>query len=155
MIVNHCGSCGFYRTTQLNTKICILDNIQREPDYYCGSYANQVEACDMCKRIITNKKGIITLNKDGKYMLICEDCYNSLGTCRTCSKYGVCGVNSDASGIPKHVQQQIQHGGMIISTQVINPALVQKYCSICSCYQNGQCQRSQNNGCTKYDSVIS
>ena len=156
MIVNHCGSCGFYRPLQQNSEIkyCILDQVQRDSDYYCGRHTNQPEACDMCKRIIINKKGIITLNKEGKYMLICEDCCNSLGTCSTCI-HGYCGLQSDTSGRPKMVQRQMQNGGMIISTQVLNPDLVQEYCTKCSCYYNNQCQCKTGGTCGRYESVIS
>ena len=108
----------------------------------------------MCKRIIIDKKGIITLNKEGKYMLICEDCCNSLDTCQTCI-HSSCGLRSDTSGRPKMVQQQIQRGGMIISTQVMNPELIQQYCTCCTCYHSGECQCKQGGTCGRYESVIS
>lgn len=154
MILNHCGSCGFYRPTQQNTRVCVLDNTQREPDYYCGSYANQVEACDTCGRIIVDKKGVIVQSKQGKYMLICNNCYNSLGTCSTCVNIK-CGLQADTSGRPKQVQRRIQQGGMVMVAPGPNPELVQEYCTSCLCYAGGQCQRQQNGMCNNYNSVIS
>lgn len=154
MIVNHCGSCGFYRTIQPNTKACILDNIQHPADYYCGSYANQVEACDTCGRIIIDKKGIIVTDRNGRYMLICSDCYNSLGTCSTCVNTQ-CGLQADTSGRPKQVQRKVQSGGMVMVAPGPNPELVQEYCTTCLCYMGGSCQRQKSGSCSNYNSVIS
>lgn len=153
MNINHCGSCGLYRSIQKNqNKICIIDHQPHEPDYYCGNHTNQPTICDMCGCIILDRRGIITKNKTDNFILICEDCYNTLGTCGTCTQD--CSLEKDNT-MPRTVMKTVRQGNMTMQTQVLNPDLVAKHCPSCKCYRNNQCLRQKGSSCDKYESVIS
>lgn len=153
MIINHCGSCGLYRSLQQNsaTKICVIDQQPHEPDYFCGNHTNQPTVCDMCGKILLDRRGIIIQSND-TYMIFCEDCYNALGRCSTCKQQ--CSLDKDNT-MPHTVMKTIRQGNMVMQAPVLNPDLVAKHCPRCNCYHDNQCSRRNSSSCDRYESVIS
>jgi len=142
----NCDNCGFFEKG-----FCLLDRSQKRGplDTVCENYHNSVPRCDMCG--LLTMQGILTETEEG-WLLICENCYSSFGTCVTCTQ--ACGVQNDTSGISKSILQQMQQGNMIIQTTVMNPELVNKYCPSCRCYIDNQCHRQYQN-CKNYNSRVS
>lgn len=154
MRINHCKSCTYkINGPALNEISCALTQRKIEPESYCDMHTISPTICTICNHIIPDRKGYIITTQDNMNILICEDCFYSLNTCKTCKNIK-CGVQSDTSGRPKQVQQQIQQGSMTMVTTVPNPELLKEYCPTCSCFENERCNREYN-GCNNYDTVIS
>ena len=109
-----------------------------------GYYEVVKPTCNFCGQPIPTQKLILT-QFDEKWVQLCPNCYNFLNSCATCENSNDCGISNDTSGAPKMVMKQVQQGGMYMSTQVINPALQDKYCPTCRCFSDN-CQRQDNNG---------
>ena len=104
--------------------------------------------CQICGKEFPSKTMVIN-DIEGQFIYTCPQCYSLLPICPTCEYNNTCGFNNDHTE-PHMVQQTIRRGMMNMSTQVKNPNLVQKHCTICRCgTMNGQdvtCEKERDNG---------
>lgn len=107
-----------------------------------------VTNCQICGKEFPSR-AIVVNDIEGEYIYTCPQCYSLLLICSTCEYNNTCGFINDHSE-PPIVQRTIRQGMMTMTTQIKNPNLVQKHCSICRCGTvNGQdvdCERERDNG---------
>ena len=108
--------------------------------------------CDMCKKTYPANYTFIVMFDEVPYSF-CAECYPKAYTCHTCVDAPNCAFQADRSE-PQVVQKTIRQGGMVMSTQVKNPNLVEKHCVTCRCShatQNNQCLKdSLGQSCTNW-----
>ena len=100
----------------------------------------------MCGKSVPISSLIIWINKDETInTAICQNCYNNIGNCATCTYNEVCNFETDHSE-PHYVMQTVQQGFMTMQKQVKNPHLVEKHCISCRCSTDGKgtCMREEN-----------
>lgn len=132
------GPCSFLDPNSKSK--CLLTGFRIEPHTeYCSKHQSSVEKCEICGKMLV-RQGVII---EGPH-LICDSCNENIGHCATCTYGHNCQFNADPTpGPQKFIQQQIRQGNTIISQTVRNPAIVEKTCKKCKCYdsQNNQCFR--------------
>lgn len=119
------------------------------------------EPCDFCGTIVPTKSLVVIEINESKNIHTCPNCYNLIGTCRTCKHILRCGFEEDITE-PHQVQKTIRQGPMIMNTIIKNPNLIEKHCSSCYCSNNNWngnenggyiCQRENEIGmnCANYE----
>lgn len=143
----YCRTCGWHALSQRDGKdICARNNtyINLNKDF-CSNHNFDIQTCALCGRPLAPPQAIYDIDLK---ISICEHCYPTLGTCQTCNHQ--CNINTDTSGKPKTIQQQVRQGNMVMIQEVPNPELVNQYCNdSCMCFQNNICNR-QYNCCNNY-----
>lgn len=111
--------------------------------------SNRTCRCDLCKQTIpTNQSYVIIFNTEA--YSFCGNCYPKAYTCYTCVNAPNCAFSNDHSE-PQVVQQTVRQGGMIMTTQVKNPNLVEKHCVTCRCSHATQClKEALGQSCTNW-----
>ena len=101
------------------------------------------EHCAICGSEIPQGSGVIP---HGYNAILCNRCGAFLWKCETCAIRASCAINSYNGDKPKIVNQTIRQGNVTMTKQVINPELVNEFCTVCKC---GNCASSEN--CEKYE----
>lgn len=140
-----CGTCGF---GTLHPQVCqrIGYDYSTNRNQLCPFWVKELPKCDICGQIDL-KANIFIKCTDGSYKRLCENCANSLSTCRSCSNGTTCDFETNPSPLPKTVQKRIQQGNQIIVTAVKSEERVAETCAKnCICYDKEQkfCRREQN-----------
>lgn len=115
---------------------------------------NAPYVCDICGKPMFASNSIFFKDDNDKWVHIHYVCYDQyIGKCITCSTC-VCNLDKDTT-MPRIVMKTVQHGNMVMQTQVINPDLVNKYCkSGCVCWNGTNCLRQTVQSCDKYTLII-
>ncbi len=100
--------------------------------------------CAFCGRSMTSVQTTL-VNFEDMWIYICGPCYDTLYSCNFCEHSRHCGINEDASGLPKIVNETHRMGNSVIQYQVKNPQLVDKYCPSCHCRVDESCYLGQLN----------
>ena len=148
----NCAHCGF---ASLNAQQCpvIGTPIDLAANTACHYYTKEITYCAFCNQPIVKPKYIIKSPKQHRFLTICENCSNLVGTCRTCDKSQSCDFETNPSPLPKAVQKRFQQGNQIIVTTVKNDERVKETCAKnceCFCQETQTCLR-EIGGCDKYE----
>ncbi len=131
-----CKTCGLRGTTNQGVDACAKFKIQINPEEdFCAWHENEnTLSCCICGAT----DNLIIEEIDGENYLFCSGHYNAIHSCQGCINNNVCALASDHSE-PQVVMKTIRQGMMTMQTQVKNPNLVKKHCSVCHCsYVDGQ-----------------
>lgn len=116
------------------------------------AFSNRTCRCDLCKNVYPTNQTYVLMFDENSYVF-CNGCYPKAHSCYTCIDAPNCAFQADKSE-PQVVQQTIRQSGMVMSTQIKNPNLVEKHCVTCRCShatQNNQCLKdSLGQSCTNW-----
>ena len=140
--IKPCKTCALRGATDTGAPACSkfkipIDDIENNG---CTWHTTNILTCEICGQ---PKDTVMIWQNDNTEKLICSGCYNLIGSCYTCVNANICNFKNDHSE-PQVVSKTIQQGFMTMQTQVKNPHLVEKHCSICRC-------SDVNNNCLKDD----
>lgn len=146
-----CAQCGF---AALGQPVCPVIGSPIDPaaNTVCPYYTKEITYCALCNQPIVKAKYIIDSRKQNKFLTICENCSNLVGTCRTCEKSLSCDFETNPSPLPKAVEKRFQQGNQIIVATVKNEERVKETCAKnceCFCPETQTCLR-EIGGCNKY-----
>lgn len=148
--IKPCKTCALRGATNTGTPACSkfkipIDDIENNG---CTWHITNIPTCEICGQ---PKDTVMIWQNDNTEKLICTDCYNLIGSCRTCANANICNFKNDHSE-PQVVSKTIQQGFMTMQTQVKNPHLVEKHCSTCRCSDvNNNCFKDDNGAnCTNW-----
>lgn len=125
--IKTCGNCALYRQN-----ICILNNRSRHKEDSCPEFKKYLNVCDCCGKEHTQSFLYSWDNKN--YVILCGHCFQATSTCDLCVNGSTCAFEQDPSPIPKQIMKNIRQGNMMIQTAVKNPERVDKFCTICHCF---------------------
>ena len=143
----NCRNCSI---ADLHQNICRLTRLPIDPDNdYCSHGSQHLPTCSICRSPFISGTGLIIM-ENGPHE-ICPKCAANKNTCAICSKVNTCEFETNPDPLPKTIRKQIQQGGAIMVTEVLNPERVQKFCITCDCWSEeiGGCVRRTGEGCSK------
>ena len=150
MTIKHCKNCFNLGYFQDGIPGCSLNKqkVDIEKDYCTWhKMRSAVEKCQVCQKdFATSNLHIWYTADESKYYAVCENCLEYMGTCSTCQYQNDCAFSRDHSE-PQIVMKQVQKGFMTMQTQVKNPNLVMKHCSVCRCSTadgDHECQKDEH-----------
>ena len=146
-------NCRHCSIADLHQNKCRLTGLPIDPDNdYCSHGTKHLPTCSICRSPFISGTGLIVMENDIPHE-ICGRCAAAKNTCAICSKVNTCEFETNPDPLPKTVREQIQQGGAIMITEMINPERVQKFCLTCDCWSEeiGGCARRNGNGeyCSK------
>lgn len=100
--------------------------------------------CSVCKHEF-DIGGVIPY---GTSYLLCNECAQFLYTCGTC-KHGTDCALEHYNQPDLFIMKTIQHGGMTLQTQAINPEVIERVCGSCICESPTNCRFIHT--CDKYE----
>lgn len=141
-----CRTCGHRGKTNDGQDACSKFKIKIDLSKDgCSWHIAQLVTCSTCKQQFAPSEVTAYVTDTMKVCYVCKNCYSQFYTCGTCENYPKCGFSEDRTE-PQVVTKTIRQGFMTMQTQVKNPTLVQRHCSICQCSSDGDCQRENENG---------
>ena len=148
-----CFNCGYH---QLDTTKCplIAYTYKNGAVPVCPYWVGELNKCGVCGQVIAGQTLRFFEATDGTFKLLCDNCKNALGTCRTCTKSTTCDFETNPSPIPKAVIKSIQQGSMITQIQIKNPSRIDISCRVnCECFSEEFGCLRENGTCGKYEEV--
>lgn len=141
----NCRNCSI---ADLHRNICRLSNLPIDPDNdYCSHGAKTLPTCSICRSPFISGTGLIIMENDIPHE-ICGRCAAAKNTCAVCTNGNVCEFNNNPDPMPKMVRRQIQQGNMVMSTEIMNPERIAKFCTTCKCYSEEYgCAKQNGDGC--------
>ena len=153
--------CQMCALKNLNQGKCLVFNADMSNEDGCPHFTMSAQFCSFCGGYIP-KGGIIEVEKDNIYVLLCEKCGN-LDMCNKCINNQECLFQTDHScKEPPHVMKEVRQGNMVMQTQQLNLRRVEQTCAKgCPCYypdglDDGTfCLKTAGIGCDRYKSIWS
>ena len=149
-----CKSCGQRGQTNDGREACAKFKIVINPEEdFCSWHTTKDSSkCTFCGS--ADNLILYDIGNDD-HLIVCSKCYPALFSCQTCSNAQDCSFAADRSEA-QYVMKTVRQGFTTMQTQIRNPNLVSKHCSICHCglatTSPGDfiCQKDNNEGCKNW-----